>query len=268
MADSQFDNQQKDNPGSPKGKPRNKFSFYWIYAVLLAVFAITYFINWEGNSKKANWGQVKEMLSNGDIKRLVLVNKETAEIYIKPDSLNKYPDVKDKTSGPQYTFVITSPESFEKNVSDAQKNLTEPIYIENEIRRNWTGDVLSWVIPIAILIVVWLVIMRMMSRGAGGPGGQLFNIGKSKAQLFDKSTSVTLDFNDVAGLEEAKMEVKEVVDFLKNPAKYTGLGGKIPKGVLLIGPPGTGKTLLAKAVAGEAQVPFFSLSELHMPPSQ
>ena len=104
------------------------------------------------------------------------------------------------------------------------------------------------------------MIMRMMSRGAGGAGGQLFNIGKSKAQLFDKSTSVTLDFNDVAGLEEAKMEVKEVVDFLKNPSKYTELGGKIPKGVLLIGPPGTGKTLLAKAVAGEAQVPFFSLS--------
>ncbi len=143
---------------------------------------------------------------------------------------------------------------------DAQKDIADPVYIENDVRRNWTGDILGWIVPIAILVIVWLVIMRMMSRNTGGAGGQIFNIGKSKAQLFDKTTSVSINFNDVAGLEEAKVEIKEVVDFLKNPSKYTGLGGKIPKGVLLVGPPGTGKTLLAKAVAGEAQVPFFSLS--------
>jgi len=261
MAESNFKNQQQDNPNSQKGKnPRNRFNFYWIYAILLGIFAMTYFINWEGSSKTADWGEVKDMLSNGDVDKLVLVNKEIAEIHIKPDSLGKYPDLKEKATGPQFTYVITSPESFEQNVSEAQESLTEKVYIQNEIRRNWAGEALGWVIPIIILVVVWLFIMRMMSRGTGGPGGQIFNIGKSKAQLFDKSTSVSLNFNDVAGLEEAKVEVKEVVDFLKNPSKYTQLGGKIPKGVLLVGPPGTGKTLLAKAVAGEAQVPFFSLS--------
>jgi cell division protease FtsH len=264
MAENQENHQQKGGPDGQKGRsPRNKFNFYWIYAILLGVFAITYFINWEGNSKTADWGEVKQMLSSGDVKKLVLVNKETAEIYIKPDVLAdkiEYEEVKDNTTGPQYTHIITSPESFEKNVAEAQQDLAEPVYIENEIRRNWAGEALGWIIPIIILVVVWLFIMRMMSRGTGGPGGQIFNIGKSKAQLYDKSTSVTLDFNDVAGLEEAKVEVKEVVDFLKNPSKYTQLGGKIPKGVLLVGPPGTGKTLLAKAVAGEAQVPFFSLS--------
>ena len=261
MADNQQNNQQKEGPGGQKGRPpKGRFNFYWIYAILLGVFAVTYFINWEGESKTADWGQVKQMLSNGDVEKLVLVNKEIAEIHIKPDSLHKYPDLQENTAGPQFTHVITSPESFEKNVAEAQQGLEEPVYIENEIRRNWAGEAMSWIIPIILLVVVWLFIMRMMSRGAGGPGGQIFNIGKSKAQLFDKSTSVSLNFNDVAGLEEAKVEVMEVVDFLKNPSKYTGLGGKIPKGVLLVGPPGTGKTLLAKAVAGEAQVPFFSLS--------
>jgi ATP-dependent metalloprotease FtsH len=261
MADDQFNNQEQGSPNSQKGKStRNKFNPYWIYAILLMVFITTYFINWEGTTKTTTQGEVMKMLSQGDVKKLVLVNKETAEIFLKPDSLSKYPDLKSKGAGPQFTYVITSPESFETFVSDAQKGVAEPVYIENEIRRNWTGDVLGWIIPIVVLVVIWLVIMRMMSRGSGGPGGQIFNIGKSKAQLFDKSTSVSLNFNDVAGLEEAKVEVKEVVDFLKNPSKYTELGGKIPKGVLLVGPPGTGKTLLAKAVAGEAQVPFFSLS--------
>jgi cell division protease FtsH len=264
MADNQQNNQQQPGPGGQKGKnPRNRFNFYWIYAILLGVFAVTYFINWEGNSKTADWGDVRSMLSQGDVEKLVLVNKEVAEIHIKPDSLYKYPDVAEKTTGPQFTFVVTSPESFEKKVTEVQQeiqNEEDRVFIVNEIRRNWAGEALGWIIPIAILVIVWIFIMRMMSRGTGGAGGQIFNIGKSKAQLFDKSTSVSLDFNDVAGLEEAKVEVMEVVDFLKNPSKYTQLGGKIPKGVLLVGPPGTGKTLLAKAVAGEAQVPFFSLS--------
>jgi ATP-dependent metalloprotease FtsH len=266
MAEEKFNPQDKGGSNLPKGKNNKaKFSFYWIYAGLLLVFIMTYIVNWEGGAaKKTTWGDIKGMLENGDINRIVLVNKETAEIYLKPEKLDdpKYKEIKEgvPAKGPHYTYNITSPESFEKLVLDAQKDIADPIYIENDVRRNWTGDILGWIVPIAILVIVWLVIMRMMSRNTGGAGGQIFNIGKSKAQLFDKSTSVSINFNDVAGLEEAKVEIKEVVDFLKNPSKYTGLGGKIPKGVLLVGPPGTGKTLLAKAVAGEAQVPFFSLS--------
>lgn len=266
MAEENSNSKEKGGNNLPKGKNnRAKFSFYWIYAGLLLVFIMTYIVNWEGGTaKKTNWGDIKEMLTNGDIARIVLVNKETAEIYLKPEKLDepKYKDIKEgvPAKGPHYTYNITSPESFEKLVMDAQKDVANPVYIENEARRNWTSDIIGWIALPAILVIVWLLIMRMMSRNTGGAGGQIFNIGKSKAQLFDKTTSVSINFNDVAGLEEAKVEIKEVVDFLKNPAKYTGLGGKIPKGVLLVGPPGTGKTLLAKAVAGEAQVPFFSLS--------
>ena len=260
-------NNQQGKGGMDSGKntnPRSRFNFYWIYAILLIVFALTYFINWGGEVKKTTWGEVREMLASGDVYRLVLVNKETAEIYIREDKLEDITYREDinqgNIKGPHYTYTIGDLGQFEQNVAEVQQDVDDKVYIENEIRRNWTGDILGWVIPIGILVVVWLFIMRMMSRSAGGPGGQMFNIGKSKAQLFDKSTSVSINFNDVAGLEEAKLEVKEVVDFLKNPSKYTELGGKIPKGVLLVGPPGTGKTLLAKAVAGEAQVPFFSLS--------
>ncbi len=266
MAEENNNKQETGGNPSQKGKGnRAKFNFYWIYAGLLFLFILTYLVNWEGGTaKKATWGEVKEMLANSDIERIVLVNKETAEFFLKPEKLDdpRFKEIKETVAakGPHYSYNITSPESFERMVAEAQQNITEPVYIENDVRRNWTGDILGWVVPIAILVVVWLVIMRMMSRNAGGAGGQIFNIGKSKAQLFDKASSVTINFNDVAGLEEAKLEVKEVVDFLKNPTKYTELGGKIPKGVLLVGPPGTGKTLLAKAVAGEAQVPFFSLS--------
>ena len=266
MAEENFKQQDKGGNSSPKGKNiKPKFSFYWIYAALLLVFILTYVVNWEGGSaQKITEGEVREMLAKGDIERVVLVNKETAEFFLKQEKMDDidYKEIKETVAakGPHFTYNVTSPESFEKMVAQSQENMAEPVYIENDVRRNWTGDVLGWVLPIAVLVIVWLVIMRMMSRNAGGAGGQIFNIGKSKAQLFDKSTSVSINFNDVAGLEEAKLEVKEVVDFLKNPSKYTELGGKIPKGVLLVGPPGTGKTLLAKAVAGEAQVPFFSLS--------
>ena len=267
MADqNQIDPQDKTGSTTSKGKnPKGKFNFYWIYAILLVIFLGSLLVNWQGNSKKTSWGEVKEMLARGDVDKIILINKERAEIYIKPDKLSdpRYKDIKDRGitgSNPQYYYNISSPDTFDPMVADAQKGIDKPIYVENEVRRNWSGEILGWVVPIALLVIVWIFIMRMMSRGTGGAGGQIFNIGKSKAQLFDKSTSVTINFNDVAGLEEAKIEVKEVVDFLKNPSKYTELGGKIPKGVLLIGPPGTGKTLLAKAVAGEAQVPFFSLS--------
>jgi len=259
--------QNKQNAPSPRtGKPRNKFNFYWIYGILILSFLAIQFFNWGGGIEKITWGDFKSMLEKGDIERIVLINKERAEIYIKRDALDKqeYSKYRESqgvgASRPQMYYNITSPETFDNRVMEAQADVTEPVYVENETRRDWGMEILSWIIPIAILIGVWFFIMRMMSRGGAGPGGHIFNIGKSKAQLFDKSSSVTVTFDDVAGLEEAKVEIMEIVDFLKNASKYTELGGKIPKGALLIGPPGTGKTLLAKAVAGEAQVPFFSIS--------
>ncbi|MFW5974652.1 MAG: ATP-dependent zinc metalloprotease FtsH, partial [Bacteroidota bacterium] len=188
-----------------------------------------------------------------------------AEIYLKEEALdqNKHEDVRPgnfSQETPHYIYTIGSVDKFYENVEDVQQNIENPVYINNEKRRNWGGEILSWLFPLLLLVGIWFFFMRMMARGGGAGGGQIFNIGKSKAQLFDKENSVNVNFKDVAGLEEAKVEVMEIVDFLKKPEKYTNLGGKIPKGALLVGPPGTGKTLLARAVAGEAAVPFFSLS--------
>ncbi len=252
-------------PKLPK-MPKVKFNFYWIYAILGIVLFGLYLNNMGVAPKDLGLGQLKTMLTNQDVEKILLVNKEQAEIYIKKEklSLPQYKDVKPantiNTAAPQYVYQIGSVESFEKDVTDAQANLPNPVYVQNVTRKNWGGDLLGWILPIVVLVGLWFLIMRMMTKGGAGGGGQIFNIGKSKAQLFDKDTMVSLNFNDVAGLQEAKVEVMEIVEFLKNPEKYTDLGGKIPKGALLVGPPGTGKTLLAKAVAGEAKVPFFSLS--------
>jgi AFG3 family protein len=261
-------NKENNNKGqnklSPKGNKR-KFNFYWIYAIIFFIIFIFYFSDFSDKSQKTDWPQLREMLVAGDVEKVVVVNKDKAEIYIVEEKLQsdpRYEEVRPSRTGsekPQYYMNISSAENFEDKMIEAQQEAPQVIYPEFENRTSWT-DSLSWLLPILILVVVWIVIMRMMGRGAGGAGGQIFNIGKSKAQLFDKSTSVSINFQDVAGLEEAKVEIKEIVDFLKNPGKYTKLGGKIPKGALLVGPPGTGKTLLAKAVAGEAKVPFFSIS--------
>jgi AFG3 family protein len=245
----------------PKGQ-RPKFNLYWIYAALALLFIFMWLSNWESDPKEITWGELREMLSTRDVSRIVVVNREFAEIHIREEQLStsRHEEIRDLGSSPakgHYKFVIGSYDSFKEDVEKIQQGIENPVYLINENRRMWT-DTLSWFFPLILIIVVWLFIMRMMARGAGG--GQIFNIGKSKAQLFDKDTSVSLNFNDVAGLEEAKVEVMEIVEFLKNPEKYRDLGGKIPKGALLVGPPGTGKTLLAKAVAGEAKVPFFSIS--------
>lgn len=261
------DSRKNNNPvGNPGDGNKKKFNFYWIYTVIAVIFFALFFFNRDGQIEEITWGDLRQMLLNQDVEKIVLVNREFAEIYIKEDKINdpRYDKLRERLSNnftgttPHFKMVIGSVETFEKDVEKVQEGIPNPVYIRNEIRRNWTGDLLGW-LPLLLLIGAWIFIMRMMSRGGPG-GGQIFNIGKSKAQLFDKDTHVTITFKDVAGLEEAKVEVMEIVDFLKNPSKYTKLGGKIPKGALLVGPPGTGKTLLAKSVAGEANVPFFSIS--------
>ena len=261
------------NPSSPEGKkpstPKFGFNFYWIYGIIIVVFILINFINWGGGAKEISYQNFeREMLQSHDVEKIVVINEKVAEVYIKKDKLkgDRYKDVRTKSianvdnPGPHYYFNIGSVETFEKKLGEAQKDFTkedklEPSY---QTRNNTWGDIMGWVFPIIIMVAIWLFIARRMS--GGGAGSQIFNIGKSKATLFDKDSHVNITFNDVAGLEEAKVEVMEIVDFLKNPKKYTSLGGKIPRGALLVGPPGTGKTLLAKAVAGEAQVPFFSMS--------
>lgn len=258
----------KNQSNSPNRKPNKKrVSFYWIYAILAALLiGLQIFGKETMPTEDITQGKLKELLKSEEIYKIELVNKEDAEIFLNEKGLKKnFPEVtpnkEGSTSTPSYTYKIGSLDRFEEMVEEAQQEVSNPVYIENVHRKSWASDFLIGWLPFIILIVVWIIIMRSMGRGVGGGGGQIFNIGKSKAQLYDKdNVPVNVTFKDVAGLEEAKVEIMEIVDFLKNPAKYTKLGGKIPKGVLLVGPPGTGKTLLAKSVAGEANVPFFSIS--------
>lgn len=249
--------------------PKIDFNFYWIYVVIALVFLGLQFMTWTESAEKTDWQIVEtDMLKTHEVAKLVVVNKEFVEVYLKKDKLQleKYKKVATRLGGaenpgPHYIFEIADYKVFDDDLKAAQEGFMPEDMVKLEIttRHNWGGELLSWVLPVILFIGLWMFIMRRMS-GGGGPGGQIFNIGKSKATLFDKDTQVNITFEDVAGLGEAKVEIKEIVDFLKTPKKYTELGAKIPKGALLVGPPGTGKTLLAKAVAGEAKVPFFSLS--------
>jgi cell division protease FtsH len=256
--------------GNKPGGPKFSFNFYWIYAILIIVIFGVNFMDWGGKPREVTWNQFeKEMLRTHDVERLEVVNKERVNVYIKKEKLTeeKYKPVANKAlsktpnEGPHFYFTIGDVATFEKNMEKAQELYAENDRVSisyNNNERSYLDFLLTWLFPILLLVFIWIIMMRRMGGGAGG--SQIFNIGKSKATLFDKDMHVKVTFNDVAGLEEAKVEVMEIVDFLKNPKKYTSLGGKIPRGALLVGPPGTGKTLLAKAVAGEAQVPFFSLS--------
>ena len=244
--------------------PKKKFNFLWIYGILAVIFIGSTIFGGPKTAEEIDKGKLITLLRDKDVEKIDLVNGEIAEIYLNEDGLNKYFH-NDKSSGfglsPNYTLRIASVERFEQDIEDAQEGFENPVYPHVVKRHNWGTEIFSWIFPILLILGFWFLIIRMMGRNGGpGGGGQIFNIGKSQAKLYDNASDVKVTFKDVAGLEEAKEEVVEVVDFLKNPKKYTRLGGKIPKGVLLVGPPGTGKTLLAKSVAGEANVPFFSIS--------
>ena len=245
-------------------KPKRKIGFYWVYIVLIAFFIGSIIFGGFGIMKETTMTELTKMLKDQDVDKIELVNGRLAEIYLNEQGMRKYfPEetYNSFTAKPKYSLQVSEDRLYTK-VDEAQKDLPNPIEVIPVERHNWGAEILSWTLPIILLLVFWFVIMRMMNKNAGGIGGgnQIFNIGKSKATLYDQDKDSKTTFKDVAGLDEAKEEVMEIVDFLRNPAKYTRLGGKIPKGVLLVGPPGTGKTLLAKSVAGEAGVPFFSIS--------
>jgi len=263
-------NKKGKNSSGPK-KP--KFSFYWVYIIIFAIFiGMQIFGSMNLNVKKWEYPLLELALENDDVKEIMVLNDgKTVQVTIKEEALSessgRYDGIDPNSKGPHYQFNMpyeTLDEKLDEFYdSDKAKEMKDTrLYPDLQDDQNsFFTDIIGWVLPIAIMLFFWMFIMRRMSGGGpAGGGSQIFNIGKSRAKVFDKDTDVKTTFNDVAGMTGAKEEVLEIVDFLKNPKKYTDLGGRIPRGVMLSGPPGTGKTLLAKAVAGEAKVPFFSLS--------
>lgn len=263
--------------GSDDKTPRKgpKFNIYWIYLIIFAILVGSTFYKFSPEASPVSEQDIQKMVAQGDVDKLELItNKGIVKVYIKSDSIVKpiYEKILKQKRDPAsvkgipiFQFKITDWKVFSDDMKDFYKENPTVAKVETIVREDsdfFGGPIVSTIISMVVIVGLWVLLMRKMGGGGpggGGPGG-IFNIGKSKATLFDKSAKVNITFTDVAGLDEAKVEVMEIVDFLKNPKKYTALGGKIPKGALLIGPPGTGKTLLAKAMAGEAQVPFFSLS--------
>ncbi len=269
--DESPEQRRPDENGEGGGMPR--FNFMWVFILIGLGLLALQFTKFSGKPENASWTAIDKWAKKGHIDRFIVVNPKEAYVYIKKDSLGTTEHAAVKvpkkslfnTDEPHYVMSIGSIEVASSKIDKINEQIIkekkqQPIELKIEDRINWSAVMVNFGLPILIFIGLWIFILRRMGGGPGGPGGQIFNIGKSKATLFDSNSKVNTTFADVAGLDEAKDEVMEVVDFLKNPKKYTVLGGKIPKGVLLVGPPGTGKTLLAKAVAGEANAPFFSIS--------
>jgi len=271
--DNQFDKVRNrfsgggnEGGGPTPGAPKKGFTYYWIYAIIGVVLVALMLVSSGNGLTPINENQFYAYVEASDVEKIVIVDEKYVEVYLNEEARTKEEHKsKNRTSllgsqakGATYRFEFRpKDEQFQQDI--AQWRAKNQLTVGSRTDSHWGRDALSYIIPIGIMIAIWIFIMRKIG-GGGGAGGQIFNIGKSKAQLFDKEKNTNVTFDDVAGLEGAKEEIKEIVDFLKNPDKYTELGAKIPKGALLVGPPGTGKTLLAKAVAGEAQVPFFSLS--------
>ncbi|HET8885166.1 MAG TPA: ATP-dependent zinc metalloprotease FtsH [Salinimicrobium sp.] len=261
---SKEQNKKKPEPKKPK------FSAYWIYAAAIIIFIALNYIGGSGFNEPAetNPAKFETFLREGDVKEVVIVNNTQARVFLTEEAKASEEHKKTQQNeffpsegNPDYVFQFGDLQNFENRIREIKAENNLATVVTYDTQSNVWGEVLLTLLPFVLIIGIWIFIMRRMSSGAsGGAGGQIFNIGKSKAKLFDQNTDVKTTFKDVAGLEGAKEEIQEIVDFLKTPDKYTALGGKIPKGALLVGPPGTGKTLLAKAVAGEAKVPFFSLS--------
>ena len=255
-------------------KRKNPLSIYWIYVAFVVVLVSTHlYVNSESSAVIKYKETLLDLVEAKGVKQVKIVNQSTARFQLRK-SAQPYINSRKDLDFPKMRKLLANKNAqpskivFELenigNHANFEKALDERGYhdYENIIETNWIAQILGYLLPFGIIVLIWMFVMRRMSGGGGGGGGggQIFNIGKSRAQVYEKGKSTNITFKDVAGLEGAKEEIVEIVEFLKNPKKYTELGAKIPKGALLVGPPGTGKTLLAKAVAGEAKVPFFSLS--------